>query len=105
LVESFKSTLEEVARADLLLNIVDCGDPECEERIVQTRQVLAEIGADHIPYFLIYNKIDANPGFVPSPDGGAASFAISALHKTGLAAVRAELIALSQRHLGAPVTY
>ena len=47
LVESFKSTLEEVSLADLLLHVVDCSDPALEHHKAQTRSVLAEIGADH----------------------------------------------------------
>jgi len=64
LVESFKSTLEEVALADLLLHVADCADPKMAEQIDQTREVLAEIGAEKVPYLMVYNKLDANPEFV-----------------------------------------
>ena len=95
LVASFKSTLEEVCTADLLLHVVDCTDPRLEDVIEQTNQVLAEIGADQIPYLLIYNKIDSCPEFVPPPDLGA-SYTISALQRHGVASLQAELIARSQ---------
>ena len=101
LVESFKSTLEEVCLADLLLQVIDCSQPDVEERIAQTRQVLTEIGADKVPYLLIYNKIDANPGFLPLPGYEVSSLTVSAACDQGIAALKAELIARSQRPLQA----
>ncbi len=95
LVESFKSTLEEVALADLLLHVVDCSDPYVEEHKLQTRQVLAEIGADRIPYLMIYNKIDANPDFQPINGHNEKAFFTSALRDKGLAGLQAELVARS----------
>lgn len=95
LVESFKSTLEEVSRADLLLHMVDCGEDDLEGTINQTRQVLGEIGADEIPYLLLYNKIDANPQFLPPLSNNGNSFLVSARTGQGLAAVQAELVARS----------
>lgn len=92
LIESFKSTLEEVSSADLLLHVVDCSDPHYEERILQTRSVLDEIGAGEIECLMIYNKIDANPAFELPCENGYKSFSLSALHKTGIAALQAELI-------------
>jgi GTP-binding protein HflX len=58
LVEAFKSTLEEVAEADLLLHVVDGSSPERREQIEQVQTVLREIEADHIPQITIFNKID-----------------------------------------------
>jgi GTP-binding protein HflX len=58
LVEAFKSTLEEVAEADLLLHVVDGSSPERREQIEQVQNVLREIEADHIPQVTIFNKID-----------------------------------------------
>ncbi len=97
LVESFKSTLEEVCLADLLLHVVDCADENLKETISQTRSVLAEIKAHKIPYLMVYNKIDANPEFVPPPDDNSDSFLCSALKKEGIAALQAELIARASR--------
>ncbi len=59
LVEAFKSTLEESARADVLLHVVDASHPEAEAQIVAVHEVLAEIGADDVPEQLVLNKIDA----------------------------------------------
>lgn len=95
LVESFKSTLEEVILADLLLHVVDCSDPSHSEQIEQTKQVLAEIGAEKIPYLLIYNKIDKISEFQPSSDPGKKTFTISAVEKIGISALQGELISAS----------
>ncbi len=59
LVESFKSTLDEVREADLLLHVVDISHPGFEEQIAVVKQTLSEIGAADKPVFLIFNKIDA----------------------------------------------
>jgi GTP-binding protein HflX len=58
LVESFQSTLEEVADADLLLHLVDAGVAEPEHRIRAVRTVLAEIGAADVPEQLVFTKSD-----------------------------------------------
>jgi len=96
LVASFKSTLEEVSQANLLLHVVDCSDPKLDERIVQTREVLAEISADRVPYLMVYNKIDAKPDFQLPLDDGSRGFAISALENTGLPALKAEIVVRSE---------
>ena len=59
LVESFKSTLDEVREADLLLHVVDISHPNFEEQIAVGKETLQEIGAGEKPVFLIFNKIDA----------------------------------------------
>ncbi len=58
LVAAFRATLDETYQADLLLHVVDSADPERRLRIKQVNEVLSEIGADHIPQILVYNKID-----------------------------------------------
>ncbi|MEX0834668.1 MAG: GTPase HflX, partial [Nitriliruptor sp.] len=58
LVEAFKSTLEETAKADLLIHVVDASHPEAEAHIVAVREVLEEIGADQVPEQIVLNKID-----------------------------------------------
>ena len=58
LVEAFTSTLEESARSDLLLHVVDASHPDAEAHIVAVRDVLAEIGADELPEVLVLNKAD-----------------------------------------------
>lgn len=58
LVEAFKSTLEEVSGADLLMHVVDAASPERLEQIQQVNNVLAEINAVSIPQITVFNKID-----------------------------------------------
>jgi GTP-binding protein HflX len=58
LIEAFKSTLEEVRSADLLLHLVDTAHPLFEEQIQVIEEVLQEIGAGDIPSILVPNKID-----------------------------------------------
>jgi GTP-binding protein HflX len=58
LVEAFRSTLEEVADADLLLHVVDASDPDPEAQIRAVREVLADIDALRVPEQLVFNKID-----------------------------------------------
>ena len=58
LVESFKSTLDEVREADILLHLVDISHPNFEEQLNVVKQTLQEIGAGEKPVFLIFNKID-----------------------------------------------
>jgi GTP-binding protein HflX len=59
LVESFKSTLDEVREADLLLHVVDISHPGFEDQIKVVRQTLSDIGAGSKPTFMVFNKIDA----------------------------------------------
>jgi GTPase len=59
LVESFKSTLDEVREADLLVHIVDISHPDFEDQVNVVNQTLAEIGASNKPTILLFNKIDA----------------------------------------------
>jgi GTP-binding protein HflX len=58
LVASFRSTLDEAADADLLLHVVDASDPAHADQLAVTRDVLAVIGADEVPTWLLLNKID-----------------------------------------------
>ena len=59
LIESFKSTLDEVREADLLLHVVDISHPGFEDQIAVVKQTLQDIGAGDKPVYLIFNKIDA----------------------------------------------
>jgi GTP-binding protein HflX len=59
LVDAFRSTLEEVAEADLLIHVVDGADPDPESQIAAVREVLDEIGAASLPELLVINKADA----------------------------------------------
>ena len=59
LVESFKSTLDEVREADILMHVVDISHPNFEEQIKVVKNTLQEIGAGETPTFMVFNKIDA----------------------------------------------
>ena len=59
LVESFKSTLDEVQEADLLLHVVDISHPNYEEHIESVNQILGEIQSQDKPTLMVFNKIDA----------------------------------------------
>ena len=59
LVESFKSTLDEVREADILIHVADVSHPDFEEQVHVVRQTLVEIGAADKPTLRVFNKIDA----------------------------------------------
>ncbi|TQJ21044.1 GTP-binding protein HflX [Micromonospora sp. A202] len=59
IVEAFRSTLEEVAEADLVVHVVDGTHPDPEEQVRAVHEVLAEVSADRLPELLVVNKIDA----------------------------------------------
>ncbi len=59
LVESFKSTLDEVREADLLLHVVDISHPDFEDHIASVNEILKEIQSNDKPTIMVFNKIDA----------------------------------------------
>jgi GTP-binding protein HflX len=59
LIESFKSTLDEVREADLLLHVVDISHPDFEEHIASVNQILKDIKSDDKHTIMVFNKIDA----------------------------------------------
>ena len=59
LVESFKSTLDEVRESDILLHVVDISHPEFEDQIKTVNETLAELGVSEKPVIMVFNKIDA----------------------------------------------
>src|SRR5690606_6110444 len=59
LVESFKSTLDEVREADLLLHVVDISHSNFEEHIESVNKILSEIDSADKPIIMVFNKIDA----------------------------------------------
>jgi GTPase len=59
LVEAFRSTLEEIGEADLVLHVVDGAHPDPAEQVRAVREVLAEVHADKLPELLVVNKTDA----------------------------------------------
>jgi len=68
LVESFKSTLDEVREADLLLHVVDISHPGFEDQIEVVNQTLAEIKASDKPVMMVFNKVDAY-SFIEKEEG------------------------------------
>jgi len=59
LVDAFRSTLEEVTDADLIVHVVDSSDADPRSQIAAVREVLAEIGARDVPELVVFNKADA----------------------------------------------
>ena len=91
LVDSFKSTLDEVVEADLLIHVVDISHSDHEEQTVAVDRTLAEIGASDKPTILVYNKVDAlPPESLPEMEEGTPLY-ISALNRSGIDALRDRL--------------
>jgi GTP-binding protein HflX len=98
LVDAFRATLEEVNRADVLIEVVDAADPHFAEHRVTVQQVLDELGAGDKPRLVAFNKADllepsARNGDVPAPAIGGACF-VSATTGYGMETLRAEIAAL-----------
>ena len=68
LVESFKSTLDEVREADLLLHVVDISHPDFEEQIEVVEKTLADLGCAEKPSMIVFNKIDNYTWIEKEPD-------------------------------------
>ncbi len=86
LVQAFQSTLEETAYSDIIIKVADASDPEREEQLQVTDEVLHELGCDDIPQLVVYNKCDAAASaFYPDV------FLTSAKTGFGLAELLAEL--------------
>ncbi|MCI6702304.1 MAG: GTPase HflX [Prevotella sp.] len=68
LVDSFKSTLDEVREADLLLHVVDISHPDFEEQITVVDKTLADLGCADKPSMVVFNKIDAYRWVDKEPD-------------------------------------
>lgn len=84
LIESFKSTLDEVRESDILMHVVDISHPNFEEMMAVVNQTLQEIGCANKPIYLVFNKIDAyvSPS-VPDPqDPDATVETLELLEKT-----------------------
>lgn len=84
LVEAFRSTLEVVKEADLLVHVVDSASADPEAQIEAVRTVLAEIGAGDVPELLAFNKADATPEAKRLADRHPGSVVVSALTGEGL---------------------
>ncbi|HEX4387829.1 MAG TPA: ribosome rescue GTPase HflX [Steroidobacteraceae bacterium] len=97
LVAAFQSTLTEARAATLLLHVVDASNPRREEQIEHVNAVLAEIGAEHIPQLLVYNKIDrlaSEPRLERDAHGRPSAVWISAQERLGLELL---LVAVAER--------
>jgi len=97
LIESFKSTLDEVIDADLLLHVVDLSHANYQAQMDATRKVLAEIGADKMPVITVFNKIDqVEDRFLPRIMRGAypRSIAISAINDQDIMRLRDHVYAM-----------
>jgi GTP-binding protein HflX len=95
LVDAFRATLEEVNRADVLLEVVDASDPHTEEHRATVQTVLDELGAGDKPRLVVFNKADlidraALNGSSVAPSIGGAVF-VSALTGYGMDTLRAEI--------------
>jgi GTP-binding protein HflX len=87
LVEAFRSTLDELRSASLLLHVVDVAQPNWAEQVSVVESVLAEIGADGIPVLKVLNKIDLLPAGSRPPAQGTDAVAISARSGRGVPAL------------------
>ena len=96
LVTSFRATLEEVERAELLLHVRDASSPMADEQKAQVQKVLAELDVSKKPVIEVLNKIDLVSGHEATPMGVPGSVAVSSLKKLGLdhllAAIDAALV-------------
>lgn len=90
LVEAFKSTLEEAACADVILNVCDASSPECAEHLRVTNELLTELGATDIPVVSVMNKCDLLYDTDNIMSLGDSVF-ISALHGNGIDALLAAI--------------
>jgi GTP-binding protein HflX len=105
LVAAFRATLEETIHADLLLHVVDGSSPVRMEQIEQVNEVLREIGADHIPQILVWNKIDAaglEPGVERDEYDKISRVFISAHSGAGLDLLREAIVEATRSETGAP---
>ena len=92
LKKAFRSTLEEMEDADLLLQLVDISDPGFEERIETVRSILGELGLDEIPRLLVFNKADrVEPAIATNLARRHNAVALSALRPETLLALEEEL--------------
>ncbi|TVP95306.1 MAG: GTPase HflX [Acholeplasmatales bacterium] len=82
LVEAFKSTLEEIREADMLIHVIDYADPHYMNQIETTRHVLEELGAQSIETLYVFNKIDL--AHDPLPHGLTPSVNVSLKTGAGL---------------------
>jgi len=99
LVESFKSTLDEVRESDLLVHVVDISNPKFEEQIEIVNKTIIELGVTDKPILIVFNKIDAYT-FTPKEEDDLTpilpeNISIEELQKTWMAKLDDESIFIS----------
>ena len=101
LVDSFKSTLDEVREADLLLHVVDISHPDFEEQIDVVNRTLADLGCAEKPVLLVFNKTDAYTWTEKDPDDltppTRENVSLDALRRTWMARMGEGCIFISAR--------
>lgn len=102
LVESFKSTLDEVREADLLLHVVDISHPDFEEQIAVVNQTLLDIKASEKPVMMVFNKVDAY-SHTEKEEGDLsertdANIPLEELKKTWIAKANTPAVFISAKH-------
>tara|TARA_E500000178_G_scaffold280500_1_gene280615 strand:- start:1397 stop:2608 length:1212 start_codon:yes stop_codon:yes gene_type:complete len=100
LVESFKSTLDEVHEADLLLHVVDLAHPQLEQHIASVNELLAELKVQDKPTLMVFNKIDAyTPEAFDETDliavRGSEHYSLDEWKKTWMAKTQGESVFIS----------
>lgn len=97
LVAAFRSTLEQVNEADLLLHVIDSSHPESQQQMEVVEKVLEELGASHIPVLKVYNKQDLNQGIFHAYTDQEA-IAISAFREEDLVRLKEKIDQLLQQN-------
>ena len=102
LVESFKSTLDEVREADLLLHVVDISHPDFEEQIRVVEKTLADLGCADKPSMIIFNKVDAYSWTEKDADdltpAGKENISLDDLIKTWMTRLSGQCLFISATH-------
>ena len=107
LVDSFKSTLDEVREADLLVHVVDISHPDFEEQISVVEKTLADLGCSDKPSLLVFNKIDAYT-WTPQDDDDLTeptreNISLDELKRTWMAKIREQGKVKSEEFAAAPL--
>jgi GTP-binding protein HflX len=91
LVDAFRATLEEVMRADLLLEVVDAADPDFVGQQAAVQAVLDELGAGDKPRITVFNKIDLLPADAGTPPASESAAFVSAVTGAGIDELRVRI--------------
>lgn len=101
LVESFKSTLDEVREADLLIHVVDVSHPDFEEQVEVVNKTLCDLGCSDKPQIMVFNKVDAYTWVEKEADdltpATRENLSLSQLKKTWMARLGDDCIFISAR--------